>query len=596
MSADMDTYSRAYAAQHLRNHAQPTGILTTEAELTRDQATVLAEGWQDSHQGTNKIQVLGKGAHFQPLSAKISDLEFLSLARVSRDQILSAYHVPASKLGLVEDSSKANGEEADRVYSALCLGPRLRRYQEPISHRLLPRLGLDSTRYAFEFDPVEVGDKEFARSSAETAFTRGAITLDEYREKIGFDPEANGNGSVYFVPMGSTVVENPETGMAPMASGASEGEALVNDDAARGEAGVGESLAPEIVLNGAQVNALVALVEAMMIGAIAYPSALEIIQSAFGMSREKALSILGPESNAGSNKPEEAEAAVERALRAVEVGLPEPSSERIQITALRFLADQGDAERRMKGRIRAVFTRMQKAVIAAAKKSRSQELAETRASEEDLFAAISWFNEELQEIIANEAERNFAVGHAAFAAEVAASVSPSLLIDFDLVSDLVKEWARNQAAEKIVGIEDVTKRAVRDVLSESIEANESLDKLTSRLRKQFDEWKGIRAETIARTETAGSYNAGKFGHADAFADANEDLRVLKTWVPTQDERTREEHRAENIQNAAGENTRTVPQDKPFKVGGEYMMRPLDSDASAKNVVRCRCVLIFDVQD
>ena len=175
MSADMDTYSRAYAASHLRNHAQPTGILTTEAELTRDQASTLADAWTDTHQGNQRIQVLGKGANFQTLSAHIKDLEFLNLARVSRDQILAAYHMPASKLGLVEDSSRANGEEADRVYSALCLGPRLRRYEEPITYRVLPRLGLDANRYAFEFDAVEVGDKLFERDAAQAAFSAGAI-------------------------------------------------------------------------------------------------------------------------------------------------------------------------------------------------------------------------------------------------------------------------------------------------------------------------------------------------------------------------------------------------------------------------------------
>ena len=58
---------------------------------------------------------------------------------------------------------------------------------------------------------------------------------------------------------------------------------------------------------------------------------------------------------------------------------------------------------------------------------------------------------------------------------------------------------------------------------------------------------------------------------------------------------REAHRAKNIKNVQGENRRTVLREEPFVVDGERMMRPLDDGASAGNVIRCRCVMTFDVQ-
>ena len=141
---------------------------------------------------------------------------------------------------------------------------------------------------------------------------------------------------------------------------------------------------------------------------------------------------------------------------------------------------------------------------------------------------------------------------------------------------------------------DTTKDAVRGVLDDALSEGDSIDGLANRLREKFDEFKGVRAETIARTETAGAYNHGKYTNAEAFDQANATLQVTKTWVPTQDNRTREAHRAENIQNAQGENKRTVLRSEAFKVDGEDMMRPLDGNASAGNVIRCRCVMTFDV--
>jgi HK97 family phage portal protein len=600
MSADMDTYSRAYAASHLRNHAQPTGILTTDNELTREQASTLSDAWTETHAGSDKIQVLGKGAQFQTISAHIKDLEFLNLARVSRDQILAAYHVPASKLGLVEDASRANGEESDRVYTSLCLGPRLRRYHEPITLRVLPRLGLDPSRFAFEFDPVEVADKTFNRDAAQSAFAAGAITLDEYRERIGFPPEQNGNGTVYFVPLGSTVVENPETGMAPMSAGIATVDAAepIAVDAARGEAGIGDSVAPDLVLNGAQVASLVSIVESMMVGTLPYSSALEIVQSAFGMSEEKARRILGPESNAGTNEPDAVAAAVDRAMRSLEVEaddreLEDPSEERMELTALRFLTRQGEAERRMQGRLRAIFSRMQSAVIQGVRDGK-RSVPVYRASLADLAVLIDMFNDEIEALLTEEAERNFGEGFEDFSAEIASNVSPDLLIDFDLISDDVLAWARKDAAEKIVAVSNTTKDAVRGVLDTSLAEGDSIDGIADRLRSKFDEFKGVRAETIARTETAGAYNHGKYTNAEAFDQTNPTLRVTKTWVPTQDNRTREAHKAKNIKNVQGENRRTVLREEAFLVDGEKMMRPLDGNASAGNVIRCRCVMTFDV--
>jgi hypothetical protein len=556
---------------------------------------------------------LGKGAQFQTLSAHIKDLEFLNLARVSRDQILAAYHVPASKLGLVEDASRANGEESDRVYTSLCLGPRLRRYHEPITLRVLPRLGLDPSRFVFEFDPVEVADKTFNRDAAQTAFTAGAITLDEYRERIGFPPEQNGNGAVYFVPLGSTVVENPETGMAPMSAGTGDAAEPVAVDAARGEAGIGDSVAPDLVLNGAQVASLVSVVEAMMSGALPYASALEIVQSAFAMSEDKARRILGPESNAGINEPVAVAAAVDRAIQTINVEnesssveisiesdvqvddreLQDPSDERMELTALRFLTRQGEAERRMQGRLRAIFSRMQSAVIQGVREGK-RAAPVYRASLADLAIIIDQFNDEIRALLTEEAERNFGEGFEDFSAEIASTVAPELLIDFSLISDEVLAWARNDAATKIVAVSDTTKDAVRDVLDTALGEGDSIDGIANRLRSKFDEFKGVRAETIARTETAGAYNHGKYTNAEAFDQTNPTLQVTKTWVPTQDNRTREAHRAENIQNAQGQNRRTVLRAEAFKVDGEDMMRPLDGNASAGNVIRCRCVMTFDV--
>ena len=189
-----------------------------------------------------------------------------------------------------------------------------------------------------------------------------------------------------------------------------------------------------------------------------------------------------------------------------------------------------------------------------------------------------------------EALRAYGEGHEAFALEIANTIHGGLAIDFSLISDDVLRWAAANAATKIVDVSSTTKEAVRAELAASLAEKETIDELSSRLRNKFDEFKGYRAEAIARTETAGAFNYGKYSHASLIDDQYDDIETFKTWTPTQDERTREEHRAVNI------SERTIPINQAFEIGHEFMMRPHDPSASAENVINCRCVLTLDQRD
>jgi len=92
-----------------------------------------------------------------------------------------------------------------------------------------------------------------------------------------------------------------------------------------------------------------------------------------------------------------------------------------------------------------------------------------------------------------------------------------------------------------------------------------------------------RAALIARTET---HNAASFSNHSYHITVQQDLgiKMLKKWVSTVDARTRSTHAAANGQ--------TVDMDEKFLVGGAEMEFAGDSAGGAKNVVNCRCVIIY----
>lgn len=97
-----------------------------------------------------------------------------------------------------------------------------------------------------------------------------------------------------------------------------------------------------------------------------------------------------------------------------------------------------------------------------------------------------------------------------------------------------------------------------------------------------------RAALIARTET---HNAASFANHTYHKQVQTDLglKMVKRWVSTNDARTRPAHSTANGQ--------TVDMDEKFNIGGAEMEFAGDTNGGAKNVVNCRCVIVYaDDQD
>ena len=92
-----------------------------------------------------------------------------------------------------------------------------------------------------------------------------------------------------------------------------------------------------------------------------------------------------------------------------------------------------------------------------------------------------------------------------------------------------------------------------------------------------------RAALIARTET---HNAASFAnHAyHLTAEKNLGTKMLKQWVSTNDARTRSAHSIANGQ--------SVDMNEDFIVGGVAMGYAGDSKGGARNVINCRCIIIY----
>lgn len=245
----------------------------------------------------------------------------------------------------------------------------------------------------------------------------------------------------------------------------------------------------------------------------------------------------------------------------------------MELAELRFLRAQDPLERSLRSEARAIFTREQKAVMARLRQE-GLRAVETRDWVDDVLkeSGRDW-DDTLRQYI----ERGLREGWLLFGAEVGDSIA------FDIYQQEAVAFARRRAGAAVTEITETTRLGVRQVITEAVERGHSLDATLRNIAELYDGFKGQRAQVIARTETAMAVNAGKEAHASEI-ESRLGIELLKTWVATADERTRESHLAANGQ--------TVRRGEPFEVGGAYLQHPGDPNGPGREIIQCRCTMVF----
>ena len=119
---------------------------------------------------------------------------------------------------------------------------------------------------------------------------------------------------------------------------------------------------------------------------------------------------------------------------------------------------------------------------------------------------------------------------------------------------------------------------LQKIIAEAYTQGFSVSKTASTIRATTEQFSAAQSRALARTSLNGIANGGPFMAAKEVGVA------YKTWVATEDDRTRETH--------AEADGQTVPIGEQFDVGGESCDYPGDPSLSDEESFNCRCVLTY----
>lgn len=191
---DVDSFATEFNRKFFINGGVVGGVLHTQA-TTQDALNLAKEAWESRHQGasnSHKTSVLPKDITYEEAKRTQKDMEFNQSLITTRNNILAAFGVPKSVVGISETGdSKSDAEAAHFAFMFFTVKPKITRLERFLNENFIPLFDNAEDLYIKFDDPVPE-NKEARLNEKKTELAGQAWkTVNEIRGEEGL-PELEG--------------------------------------------------------------------------------------------------------------------------------------------------------------------------------------------------------------------------------------------------------------------------------------------------------------------------------------------------------------------------------------------------------------------
>lgn len=177
------------------NMNRPSGIISTDAVLNREQLTSLRVAFEEQSKGmsSGKIPVLAGGLKFQPLSINSQDAQLVEAQRMSLEDICRVFGVPPPLVGELSHATLNNAETLVQHFLSMSLGSYLEHTERAFDRLFALSGGMEYV----ELDTSALLRTDFAGriEGLTKAVQGGLMTPNESRSREGLGPIAGGDSA-----------------------------------------------------------------------------------------------------------------------------------------------------------------------------------------------------------------------------------------------------------------------------------------------------------------------------------------------------------------------------------------------------------------
>ncbi|MDR0291827.1 MAG: phage portal protein [Elusimicrobium sp.] len=181
-----ESYNRAF----FENSATLSGIISAEGKLDDASRNRILQAWTEKYTSAakaHKVALLEGGLRWQSIGMSQRDMDFVSGLKVSRETILSIFHVPPALAGIYDHAPQFNTREQQRIFYQTCVLPKLTLILEALTEFLLPDFdGKRELYFCPDLTAVSVlKDDEVTRAQAAKLYIEMGFEKEEVINALG---------------------------------------------------------------------------------------------------------------------------------------------------------------------------------------------------------------------------------------------------------------------------------------------------------------------------------------------------------------------------------------------------------------------------
>jgi HK97 family phage portal protein len=171
---------------------RPSGILSTDQTLTKEQMVRLREAFEEQSKVWAKggMPILGNGMSFTPLSVTSQDAQLIQAQRLSIEEIARVFGVPLPIIGDLSNATMSNVEHLINMWLSMSLGALF----ENIERSFDRAFALGANEYV-QFEEAALLRTDFAGriEGLTKAISGGLMSPNEARVREGLKPVDDGD-------------------------------------------------------------------------------------------------------------------------------------------------------------------------------------------------------------------------------------------------------------------------------------------------------------------------------------------------------------------------------------------------------------------
>jgi PBSX family phage portal protein len=213
-----DKYAKEYNIDYFENKAIPRyAIIIKGVKLSEKSKKELVNYFRKEVKGKNHGTLLiplptltGSGKDtdikFEKLEADVTDASFDKYRKANRDEIVSAYRVPPTKISIYEDANLAISRDGDKTFKTQVVGP-----DQVIIAKKLNRIIIEfSENLLWEFKQLDLIDEDIKSRIHDRYLRTQVLTPNDVRLDIGEIPREGADDPLTWTPDAKMIADEKQ--------------------------------------------------------------------------------------------------------------------------------------------------------------------------------------------------------------------------------------------------------------------------------------------------------------------------------------------------------------------------------------------------